>query len=381
MKQTARIFLFAIFLAFAVSCGSDRKGASADVSIDTFATKSNVSFFKDVFTDIRAIPLDLDGHVLGAHHGLRLRISDGRYVLTDMQSKSVYAFGRDGGLLTYISKEGRGPGEYTSLLTCEYVDHKYVVLAESGHIIEYDGQGSMVREFFLEQELMDMLFVDAGTPVLVVSRIEGDEAAEQDRILVCDADYKPQHSFCPLGFQLFNYDNHLSAVAGCDGEFLYVEPTATRFLRCNKEGVLHSCDVDLQGKGFPKSFLESVDWEKILEVLMKTPDLYCYNSVFENDRYYLLSLEHIVSGNETERGQWLVRKEDGSSRVEYIDEDGTLFAFLGLPLLLTEQDEIVYVLDMDMYGAVADDIPELAAVLDGLDVPEGGAVLLVCKIA
>ena len=380
MKQAARFFLFSFFLAFAVSCGTDRKDGSAAASIDSFATKSNVSFFKDVFSDIRAIPLDLGGRVLGTN-GLRLQMADGRYVLTDVRTKTAYAVDPEGNLLTCISKEGRGPGEYTELLKCEYVDGKYVVLADSGHIIEYDGQGSLLREVSLDQDLLDIQFVDTGTPVLLVSRIEGDPAAEQDRIVVCDADYKPLHSFCPQGFRLFNYDNHLAAVAGHDGEFLYVEPTATRFLRCNKEGTLRSCDVDLQGKGFPRNLLEADDWEKILDILLKTPDVYCYNSVFENDRYYLLALEHLASGNETERGQWLVRKEDGSSRVEYMAEDGDLFAFLGLPLMLTEQDEIVYVLDMDMYGAVADEIPELSAVLGGLDVPEGSAVLLFCKIA
>lgn len=381
MNQTARTFLFAFFLAFAVSCGSDRKGGSTDVSIDSFATKSNVSFFKDVFSDIRVVPLELGGHVLGANHGLRLKVSDDRYVLVDMQAKSVYAFDREGGLLTCISKEGRGPGEYMSLLSCEYVDQKYVVLADSGHIIEYDGQGSMIREVSLGQELMDILFPDAGTPVLLVSRVEGDETAVQDRIVVCDADYKPLRSFCPQGFQLFNYSNRFFSIAGSDGEFLYVEPTATHVLRCNKEGVLHACEVDLGGKDFPDGFRESNDWEKILEILVKTPDIYCYNTVLENDRYYMMALEHLVSGSETERGQWLVGKEDGSSRVEYMEEDGALFAFLGLPQILTERDEIVYVVDLDLFDAAAEEIPELAALRDRVDVSEGGAVLLVCKIS
>ena len=108
--------------------------------------------------------------------------------------------------------------------------------------------------------------------------------------------------------------------------------------------------------------------------------MYCCSRVFENGSHLLLNLEYVSNGVESLRGQWLVDKRDGSSRIEYLDYNGEFFGFLGLPQLLTAQDEVVYIVDSELLDAALADAPALAAVKDGLVAAAGGPALLFCKI-
>ena len=220
-------------LALAVSCGPAKTTDGGETVIDSFSTKTNASFFQDVFSDIRAVPLQTGDFVLGRSSALSLKDKGGKYILADTEANAVYTFDHTGKLQGRILKVGRGPGEYTQLQDCEYADGKYIVLADGGHVIEYDGQGGLLREFTLERDLMDLALVD-GQPVLLASRYDGGMEGESDKILVCDADYQPVSSFCPQGFQLFNYASSLVPVAGEAGTFLYLEPLSAQLRKCKK---------------------------------------------------------------------------------------------------------------------------------------------------
>ena len=368
-----------LLLALAVSCGTDKKSGEGETRLDSFSAESNASFFQDVYSDVRIIPIQFDGDVLGSSLNVSLKEKEDRYILVDQVTQTVFSFDRDGKPLGRISKPGRGPGEYNQLVSCDYADGKYIVLADGGHIIEYDAQGDMLREFFLERQLMDVAVVD-GTPVLLVSRIDGETEEVADRILVCDASYQPQSSFCPEGIQFFNYNSVLTPVAGEAGSFLYVEPVSEQLHKCNKEGILHTYKVDFNGKAMPDKLRTADDYEVILNTLEGEPDIFCYEKAFENENHLLLAVEHLESGSETEIAHWLVDKRDGSSRIEYMDYDGELFSFLGVPMLLTEQDEVVYAVDTEMLDAAIAAVPSLAAVKDSLPASFSGPALLVCKI-
>lgn len=366
-------------LALAVSCGPAKTTDGGETVIDSFSTTTNASFFQDVFSDIRAVPLQTGDFALGRSSALSLKDKGGKYILADTEANAVYTFDHTGKLQGRILKVGRGPGEYTQLQDCEYADGKYIVLADGGHVIEYDGQGGLLREFTLERDLMDLALVD-GQPVLLASRYDGGMEGESDKILVCDADYQPVSSFCPQGFQLFNYASSLVPVAGEAGTFLYLEPLSAQLRKCNKEGLLSTYRIDFKGKEMPEAILQSEDYEQILSIMTKTPDIYCCSKAYENSDYLLLALEHLSSGDETRRGQWLVKKSDGSSRVEYFDYNGDVFAFLGTPLMLTEQDEVVYIVDTSLFASAVAGMPELTALGDCLDASESESVLLICKI-
>lgn len=366
-------------MALVVSCGPANTAGDGTVRIDSFSTKTNASFFPDVYSDIQVVPLQTGDIALGASGALRLKDAGEVYVLTDAEVNAIYTFDRSGKLLGRISKVGRGPGEYGQLVSCEYKDGRYIVLAGGGHVIEYDGRGELIREFALERDLMDLAIVE-GQPVLLASRMDGDPAEPSDKILVCDADYQPVSSFCPQGFQLFNYASSLVPVVGEPGSFLYTEPTSTLIRKCNKAGILSTYELDFKGKELPEALLKSDDYEKMLAVMENAPEMYCYSRAFENGGHLLLSVEYLVNGEEKLRGQWLVDKRDGSSRIEYLDYNDEFFGFLGLPQLLTEQDEVVYIVDTELLDAAVAEAPALAAVEESLSASSCGAALLICKI-
>ena len=366
-------------LALAVSCGPSNTAGDATVRIDSFSTKTNASFFQDVYSDLRVVPLQTGDIALGASGALRLKDAGEVYILTDAESNAIYTFDHAGKLLRRIRKVGRGPGEYEQLMSCEYRNGRYIVLAAGGHVIEYDGRGELIREVALDRDLMDLAVVD-GQPVLLASRLDGDSDAASDKILVCDADYRPVSGFCPQTFQLFNYASSLVPVAGEPGTFLYTEPTSTLIRKCDKTGIISVYELDFKGRQIPEAILLADDYEKMLAVMENTPDMYCYSDAFENGNYLLLSLEYLSNGEEKLRGQWLVDKRDGSSRIEYLDYNDGFFGFLGLPQLLTAQDEVVYIVDSELLDAALAGAPALAAVKDGLAAAAGGPALLFCKI-
>ena len=378
-KLELRRLLPVAMLALAVSCGPAKTTDDGKVVIDSFSTKTNASFFQDVYSDIRVVPLQTGDIALGTSGGLQLKDEGGKYILTDAEANAIYTFDHSGKLLGRIMKVGRGPGEYMQLAACEYHDGKYIALVDGGRVIEYDGQGELIREIAQEHDLMDLAIVE-GQPVLLVSRVDGDPAEVSDKILVCNADYQPVSSFCPQGFQLFNYASKLVPVVGALGTFLYLEPVSTQLHKCNKDGIISTYDLDLKGKAVPDAILHADDFEKMLAVMENTPDMYCCSRVFENDNYLLLSLEYLSNGVESLRGQWLIDKRDGSSRTEYLDYGDEFFGFLGLPQQLTARDEVVYIVDTELLDAALADAPALAAVKDGLVAAAGGPALLFCKI-
>ena len=378
-KLDLRRLLPLVLLTFAVSCGPAKTDCDGTVRIDSFSTKTNASFFQDVYSDIRVVPLQTGDLALGASGALHLKDAGEAYIITDAESNAIYTFDRAGKLLRRIRKVGRGPGEYGQLVSCEYRNGRYFVLASGGHVIEYDGQGELIREISLDRDLMDLAIVD-GQPVLLASRMDGDSEGASDKILVCDADYQPVSSFCPQTFQLFNYESRLVAVAGEPGTFLYTEPTSTLIRKCDKSGIISTYELDFKGKQMPEAMLLADDFEKILAVMENTPDMFCYSNAFENGNHLLLGLEYLADGEEKLRGQWLVDKRDGSSRIEYLDYNGEFFGFLGLPQLLTAQDEVVYIVATELLDAALAVAPALAAVKDGLAAAAGGPALLFCKI-
>ena len=61
-----------VLLAFAVSCGPAKTDGDGTVRIDSFSTKTNASFFQDVYSDIRVVPLQTGDLALGASGALHL---------------------------------------------------------------------------------------------------------------------------------------------------------------------------------------------------------------------------------------------------------------------------------------------------------------------
>jgi len=359
-----------------LSCKAD-VGDPSHVLIDSFSEKSTASFIEDVYSDVRLVPLELDGHLLGSSMLMLLEQAGEGYILTDRQSQAGYLFNPDGSLRTYISKVGRGPGEYNSLEHVKYQDHKIVALADGDHVIEYSEAGDLIRESFLDYDFMDFqLFRDKGAAFLV-SRSDGEDEV-CDRIIFTDTLFQKTASFFPQAFQLFNYESHLSRVG--DDEYLYVPVTSTQIYQCRMDEVVKTYDIDLHGKEFPDSILKADDFEVMLDVMMRTPEIYYVPQAFENQDFLLLGLGNIIDGEDKDSGVWLIDLKDMSSRIEYCEQKSVEYSFFGPPQMLTPDNEVVFICDLSLYDEVKNSVPGLSR-YDSLfaDCPSDSA-LLFCKI-
>ncbi len=374
MRKCFRALWLPVILLLSCKAGGDDPSL---IQIDSFSEKSNASFFEEVYSDIRLLPLNLDGHLLGSSSQAGLdRAGDG-YILTDTQTEALLLFGPDGSLRTYISKVGRGPGEYTYLQTCRYRDHKLTALADDTHIIEYTEDGELSAEYYLDHAYMDLMLSEGEGATLLMTRYDGDDEV-CDRIIFTDGSYRQTASFFPQSFQLFTFGSHLTKLD--DDVYFYVPLSEPKVYKFRGSELVSTYEFNLHGKGFPESFLKSDDWEVMLDVMTNTPEIYYVGEAFETRDYLLFGLGNIISGEDRDRGVWLIDKKDMSSRIEYYDYRGSAFAFFGPPQLLTPDNEVVFVCDVSLYDEVKDSVPGLSRYASLFENCPSDYALLFCKI-
>lgn len=351
----------------------------SDVYINSFSEESNSSLFEDVFSDIRVVPLYLGEHVLGSTMALHVERAEGGYLITDHQTNSIYYLDHHGSLITYLSKVGRGPGEYNYLQYCKYKDHRLIALADGTHIIEYTENGALVKEAFLEEDIMDFFPLDGQEYALFLYRYNGESDLE-DRVVITDSSFVKKRSYLPMTYQLFNYGSYISSVTGDESLFLCIQQSRPELYKCDKDTVVTTYHYDFNGKEYPKAMLEVDDYEPMLDILTGTPDIYGIVNVFENQDYLFQAISHLVDGEENRIGQWMIDKRDMSSSIEYWDLDSPEFQFFGPPQMLTENNEVVYICDLSLIDNVKDMIPGLTKIEQENKGKVTDAMLLFCKI-
>lgn len=359
-----------------LSCRNDR-GDSSVVEIDSFSDKSNASFFEEVYSDIRLLPLDIDGHLLGSSNEMDLEKAGDGFVITDRQTEAILLIGPDGALKTYVSKVGRGPGEYNYLQTCKYRDHKMIALADDSHVIEYTEDGELSREFTLDYAFADLMLSGNGGAVMLMSRGDGEEEV-CDRIIFTDDSYNQTSSFFPLEFQLFNFGSHFTKLS--EDEYLYIPLSMPQVFKCRGNEVVTTYNFNLRGKGFPEAFLKSDDWEVIYDVMMSTPVIYYVGGAFETSDFLLFDLGNIIDGEDKDRGLWLIDRKDMSSKIEYFDRTSPEYGFFGPPQMLTPDNEVVYVCDVSLFDDVEDIVPGLSKYASLFKSCPSDYAILFCKI-
>lgn len=360
------------------SCKTEQHVFSSEVTIDSFSEESTVSLFEDVFSEIKVVPLLQSDEVMGSAGSMRIKQCDGKYVITDTQMGAVYLFGHDGTLISRIIKNGRGPGEYSMLQSCEYFNHKIVVLADGTRILVYSEQGDFLNEFELEYETMDFHILDNEETVLLIPLSEGEMEIE-DRIILADSQMNRKSSFFPQSYQLYSFGNYLSPILDKEGAYLYIQPSSPEISFCLRDSVITKYKFQLNGKEFPETLLVADDYETMLEILTNTAEIYSIVNAYENDDYLLLAIALLENGETTKIGQWIVNKKDWTSRIEYFPIEGPEFGFLGPPQLLTPDNEVIYICETTLFDTVKDKIPSLQNLSnDFTDVYD--KALLICAI-
>ena len=373
-----KIGIVLLFVTLLSGCRS-RQSSPSNVYIDSFSEESNASFFENVYSDVRVVPLSLDGAVLSSPFNLSVDYAEGRFLISDMQTGSIFLCAPDGSLATHISKVGRGPGEYRYVTQCKYFNHRIVVLADGNHMIEYSEEGNLIKETQLEEDALGFFPLGNQEYALFLSRYNG-ESDQEDRIVITDSSFVKKRSFLSLPYQLYNDGSHISPVVDGKGCFLCVQQTFQQVFKCDKDSVVTTYHYDLKGKGIPESFLKSEDYGYMLDVLMNTPDMYYLVNAFESRDYLFQALRHLVHGETMRIGQWLIDKRSFASRIEYADMEAPLVQFLGPPQMLTSDNEVLYICDLSLFDSVGEKVPGFAILDELIEHKASDCILLCCKI-
>ena len=365
-------------MVLTTSCTTKQKDL-CDVYINSFAEETNTSFWNNVFTDIRAIPLDLNGALLGTSTLLRMRASGEKLLISDVQTGSAFLLNSDGSLFSRISKIGRGPGEYSVLQSCAYRDNSVFILADDTEVLEYSIKGDYITQATLSQSAHDFIFLKEKRDIaFLIPRYEGEEDIE-DRLVITDSSFQPIKSYFPEEYQLYYYGSHLSPVYDEDDAFLCIQPWP-RIDKCNRDSIMMSYHFDLHGKDYPEKLLQSDDWEEILGVMEDTDEIYYIEDAFENRNYLLLSIIMMSKAEEKKSGYWLINKKDWSSRIEYFEYGGAEMSFFGMPLMLTPSNEVVFICNLSEREAIVGG-DAFKSVTEAVQSYPNDHIMLMCKIS
>jgi hypothetical protein len=366
-------------MAISMSCGQNTAENSSDLEINSFSEESNMSFFNDLISEIKATPLNTGDILMGTSGAFKMTKADNKFLITDLQTNSVFLFNDDGTLITHISKVGRGPGEYTGIQSSVFSNHKIIALADNGHIIEYSEDGEFEKESFLETSVSDFCLLDDGLFAFLVPLNEGESDIE-DRVIIADSSYKQIKSFSSQQYQLYDFGSSLSKVQNDGDSFLHIQACSPRIEKCNNEGVINSYNINLHGKEFPESFVRAEDYDNLFNILTSTPEIYSILNAYENQDYLLFAVCFMSDGEEKEIGLWLLNKNDYSSNIEYINLSDNLFSFIGPPLMLTRNNEVVFICDASMYESVREDYPKFNALNTIISANPDNKIMLTCKL-
>ena len=378
MNQHRTTILLCIIMAL-YSCDTPQHD-NHDIYINSFNEESNISFWDKVFTDYQVIPLELDSACLGVPGLLKMRAYEGKILICDGYTGSVFLINNDGSLVSHISKIGRGPGEYNMLQSGVFYDSRVYVLADETKVIQYSIEGDYISQTSLGQSAQDFITLKDGDFAFMTPRYEGDNNIE-DRIVVMNSLLKPTRRFFPTEYQLYYYGSHFSRVYDQEDEFLYIQPWA-RIDKCNNNSIITTYHIDLHGKGYPDKLLKSDDWEEIYRIMEDTPEIFYITDAFENESYLLLTICMMSYASESRVGYWLINKADWSSRIEYFEYEGSEMAFMGFPLMLTPDNEVVFICNLAEFNTIMtkDSLRKVAnAVLPFSSKNE--QIMLICKIS
>lgn len=123
----------------------------------------------DIFKDIALIPLETNDSCLIGYI-VKIEITDDAIYTLDMQSKSLFAFTKEGKFKSRIGNSGQGPNEYNSLIDFTVMKNgDILILGEYRKLIRFQSNGTPVKSYRLPfdcdavESLNDTLLVFNGS--------------------------------------------------------------------------------------------------------------------------------------------------------------------------------------------------------------------------
>lgn len=268
----------------------------------------------DVFDSIDYTKLD-DIWPLGDIEKL-LQFED-RYIVLDKGSVSICKYTLDGDLVHRISKMGKGPGEYISIIDFTLNDENQIILLTRSKIIFYDFKGQFVREIPLNTIFSKIQFVKADQFLLYSPLMKNNTG-------------KLMNKGCPI--TLFTVHSGFDCLdSPVDGYFpaIFVEKnlfskngTSILFSHTSSP-IIYEYNSDLKGKyeikinygtlhEFPELSYQNIDLNHVLNILNRDKSItYHRPNLFHSSEWIISNIQnhgrnffmHHISTNKTYLGK------------------------------------------------------------------------------
>lgn len=307
--------------------------------------ESNVSSFDDVFSEAVITPVKDEKAFVGNNLSVSFETDGVHDVVVDYEQGLVLSVDRAGNLTGSINKVGKGPGEYVFIKDMALGKDGIILLCDSGRLLFYGFDGSFTgRQFQLE--FISSAFAEASDGSFVFFTPYPHELDEDNlnNLIFTDSEGKvtgssvPFEHFVPLG-----YKDDVRKVVGEDA-YMVINPFSEKIYKFRlSSGTVESFDADFKDKSVPKELFEAGgDYEKI-GIAMEDMDAFIVYGAFENMDYLLLDIARLANMEEKEYGIWLFDKKTEKSLKVHYSADSPEFLALGIPVGLTEDNEVVFI--------------------------------------
>lgn len=317
---------------------------------------SPVDFFSPkYFSDIKPISLNTDTTIFG--ESLYLKIKNGSYYIFDQQQSTVSTYSSDGNLTSIISNIGRGPGEYLFIRDFYIEDNNTIVLLCNNppKVIKYSQSGTFIEEFELPFNAMS--FIRQNDSYWFFKERTLDETFKNNTLIETDKNFKTISSHLPMREMIFEGFAEKSFSLAIDNSILLKHTFDETIYRINEDTIAPAYKLNWGSLAYPEQFFIADDIMDAYDVFSNTTSASIY-AAFENTDYLLLYVEE--AGLEQRFGYLLYNRKTGNILFEKFRPENIIVNTLGCPKALTNDNAIVFVVDVDSLEDLALEIPLLS---------------------
>lgn len=341
MKNNNLFFIFALLF---ISCSSHDYSY---VNIDVPIAKSNVSFLEEMFLDPVVIDLKTD-NVFSGDESVSLSMFGDNYCIVSGQEATISLFDSNGSLITFINKNGRGPGEYVQLkdVAVSQSGTIYALCNYDSKVITYSSNGSYLSERVFGFH-SNSFVIDQDNNFIFMKERFSDEEYGKNIIIVKDSLFSDTNSFLPLP-DLYGgeFGEKLVSTTGNSHNILCKQIYDDNVYILNSSGIQSIIHLDFKDHFFPKSFYQSKSLNDSFNII-KDVQAYYIQSVYGNDNYYIFSLVEIDGMDIIGSGMLVYDINQKKLYTQYFSNHDGWLSSLGFPVYLTEDDRLLFLTDND----------------------------------